>query len=100
MTLRIPRARTANRRPDRRRMMQTVRAAGMAMAIILLALAGVSAQSPSPRAAAGQTPAATPPEYQRVERTMGKAGVMLPGDVFKFSFPRSDLKVMVRGVEI
>jgi Domain of Unknown Function (DUF1259) len=42
----------------------------------------------------------TPAEWKSVERVMGKAGAMQAGDVFKFSFPRSDLKVAVRGVEI
>ena len=48
---------------------------------------------------AGQQ-SATPAEWKSVERVMGKPGAMQPGDVFKLSFPRSDLKVTVRGVEI
>lgn len=47
--------------------------------------------------AAGQQ---TPAEWRGVERNMGKPGTLLPGDVFKFSFPRSDLKVTVKGVEL
>ena len=43
---------------------------------------------------------ATPGEWKAVEQAMGKAGAMQPGDVFKFSFPRSDLKVTVAGVQI
>jgi hypothetical protein len=31
---------------------------------------------------------------------MGKSGAMQPGDVLKFSFPRSDLQVMVDGIQI
>ncbi|MFL6213142.1 MAG: DUF1259 domain-containing protein [Blastocatellia bacterium] len=42
----------------------------------------------------------TPAEWKGVERVMGKAGAMQPGGVIKFSFPRSDLKVTVKGVAI
>jgi hypothetical protein len=35
-----------------------------------------------------------------VEQALGKAGSMQPGDVYKVSFPRSDLKVTAAGVEI
>jgi Domain of Unknown Function (DUF1259) len=80
-------------------MMQKARAAWIALSLALL-LASATAQSPTPRGAAEQTPNAASAEWQRVERTMGRAGAMQPGDVFKFSFPRSDLKVTVRGIEI
>src|SRR5580765_7456955 len=39
-------------------------------------------------------------EWKAVEQAMGKAGAMQPGDVFKFAFPRSDLKVIAAGVQI
>ncbi|HYP27537.1 MAG TPA: DUF1259 domain-containing protein [Blastocatellia bacterium] len=42
----------------------------------------------------------TPAEWKAVEQAIGKAGAIQPGDVFKFSFPRSDLKVTARGVQI
>jgi len=42
----------------------------------------------------------TPAEWKGVERVMGKPGAMQPGGVFKFSFPRSDLKVTVKGVAV
>jgi hypothetical protein len=42
----------------------------------------------------------TPPEWKGVERVMGKAGAMQPGGVIKFGFPRSDLKVTVKGVAV
>src|ERR1041385_7140055 len=32
----------------------------------------------------------TPAEWKAVEQAMGKAGAMQPGEVYKFSFPRSD----------
>ncbi len=42
----------------------------------------------------------TPVDWQPVEQAMGKAGAMQPGDVLRFSFPRSDLQVTARGVTI
>jgi Domain of Unknown Function (DUF1259) len=44
-----------------------------------------------------KTPA-TPAQWQAVETAMGKSGTLNPGDVFKFGFPRRDLKVTARGV--
>src|SRR6266446_5834646 len=45
-----------------------------------------------------QQPAAT--DWKPVEQALGKAGSMQPGDVYKVSLPRSDLKVTVGGVEL
>jgi uncharacterized protein DUF1259 len=42
----------------------------------------------------------TPAEWKAVEQAIGKTGAMQAGDVFKFSFPRSDLQVTARGVQI
>jgi hypothetical protein len=39
-------------------------------------------------------------DWKPVEQALGKAGSMQPGDVYKVSFPRSDLKVAVAGVEL
>src|SRR5437660_9665767 len=39
-------------------------------------------------------------DWKPVEQALGKAGSMQPGDVYKFSLPRSDLKVTVGGVEL
>src|SRR6266567_464034 len=47
---------------------------------------------------AGQQSAAT--DWKAVEQALGKAGSMQPGDVYKVSLPRSDLKVTVSGVEL
>ena len=38
------------------------------------------------------------PEWPTVEGAMGRKGTVLPGNVLKFSFPRSDLAVTLRGV--
>lgn len=39
-------------------------------------------------------------EWKAVEQALGKAGSMQPGDVYKVSLPRSDLKVTAAGVEL
>jgi len=39
-------------------------------------------------------------DWKTVEQALGKAGSMQPGDVYKVSLPRSDLKVTVNGVEL
>src|SRR5205809_1858320 len=39
-------------------------------------------------------------DWKSVEQALGKAGSMQPGDVYKVSLPRSDLKVSVGGVEL
>jgi Domain of Unknown Function (DUF1259) len=41
-----------------------------------------------------------PPEWKGVEQAMGKPGTLQSGNVLRFGFPRSDLKVMVDGVQI
>jgi hypothetical protein len=41
-----------------------------------------------------------PADWKPVEQALGKPGAMQPGDVFKVSLPRSDLKVDVRGVQV
>ena len=45
-----------------------------------------------------QQPAAT--DWKPVERALGKAGSMQPGDVYKVSLPRSDLQVTAGGVQL
>ena len=39
-------------------------------------------------------------DWKQVEIALGKAGSMQPGDVYKVSLPRSDLKVTAGGVEL
>ena len=39
-------------------------------------------------------------DWKPVEQALGKAGSMQPGDVYKVSFPRSDLKITAAGVEL
>jgi hypothetical protein len=46
------------------------------------------------------TAAATDTDWTQVEQALGKKGTPQPGGVYKFGFPRSDLKVTVDGVAI
>ena len=39
-------------------------------------------------------------DWKRVEDALRRKGTMMPGEVYRFSMPRSDLKVTERGVEI
>jgi len=39
-------------------------------------------------------------DWKAVEQALGKAGSMQPGDVYKVSLPRSDLKVTAAGVQL
>ncbi len=50
--------------------------------------------------AAAKKPAATRTDWKDVEQAIGRAGYVLPGDVYKVSFPRSDLTVTLDGVTI
>lgn len=62
-------------------------------AAVLVALAATIASSPV-RAQSSTT------NWAPVEETLGRKGAMQPGDVIKFSFPRSDLAVTVGGVTL
>jgi hypothetical protein len=61
--------------------------------LIGIVLVGYSANALNSTQQAGQ------PDWKPVEQALGKAGSMQPGDVYKVSFPRSDLKVTAAGVE-
>src|SRR5215204_4357241 len=39
-------------------------------------------------------------DWKAVEQALGKTGSLQPGDVYKVSFPRSDLKVMIAGLQL
>ena len=55
-------------------------------------------QSEGGQSNSNQQSAAT--AWQVVAQALGKAGSMQPGDVYKVSLPRSDLKVTVNGIEL
>jgi len=52
------------------------------------------------RTLAGSEQQASTADWKPIEQALGKAGSMQPGDVYKVSFPRSDLKVTAAGVEL
>jgi len=56
-----------------------------------------SAQNES---APGKTAGQQTPDWKPVAQALGKAGAMQPGDVYKVSLPRTDLKVTAGGVEL
>jgi len=39
-------------------------------------------------------------DWKAVEVALGKAGTMQPGDVYKVSLPRTDLKIMVGSIQL
>src|SRR3954465_8203928 len=43
---------------------------------------------------------AAEPDWKRVDEALGRPGALQPGGVYKFSFPRSDLKVTLDGVPV
>ena len=45
-------------------------------------------------------PASAAPDWAKVNQELGRDGADQPGGVKRFSFPRSDLKVMLDGVEV
>jgi Domain of Unknown Function (DUF1259) len=46
------------------------------------------------------SPASAATDWSKVDEALGKAGTNQPGDVHKYSLPRSDLHVTVDGVAI
>src|SRR5260221_12613036 len=70
----------------------------LAVATLFVLVACSAPQNQSAQSNNQQQPAAT--DWKPVEQALGKAGSMQPGDVYKVSLPRSDLKVTVMGVEL
>ncbi len=62
-------------------------------------LAGCATSHTEQQQAQG-TAQSTTADWKAVEQAMGRSGALLPGDVYRFSMPRSDLKVTAQGVEI
>jgi hypothetical protein len=82
---------------------------GVARRIALSVIALITATAFSlvvwsaPRSNGGQSNTnqqAAETDWQAVAQALGKAGSMQPGDVYKVSLPRSDLKVTVNGIEL
>jgi hypothetical protein len=70
----------------------------MTVAVTIFVLAACSA--PQNNNPATNTPQQAATDWKDVEQALGKAGSVQPGDVYKVSLPRSDLKVTVGGVEL
>jgi len=70
----------------------------LAVATLFVLVACSAPQNQSGQANNQQPAAAT--DWKPVEQALGKAGSIQPGDVYKVSLPRSDLKVTVSGVEL
>lgn len=71
-------------------LMSPLRRAVPLFGAILLANEVASAQAPGSAAA----------DWTRVEQALGRKGTMNPGDVMRFSFPRSDLRVTAGGIAV
>ena len=68
------------------------------LAALCVALTGAAASAQNPNLA----PQAGPPaaDWKAVDQAMGREGKAQPGDVYKYRFPRGDLRVTASGVAI
>jgi hypothetical protein len=66
----------------------------------LLVCCAVSVLAGSVGAQAKRTKRATEPDWSALENAFGRKGTPSPGGVIRFSFPRSDLSVVVHGVTL
>src|SRR5882724_10020769 len=71
----------------------TVRSSGILSSALTLCALGTPLM-------AQQVPPPTSATWTAVEDALGRKGAMQPGNVIKFSFPRSDLSVNVSGVTL
>ncbi len=67
---------------------------------LALATTGAAAQANARPATGSATPNRGGPEWAATQQVLGGKGAMQPGDVLKFSFPRTDLHVTADGVAI
>jgi hypothetical protein len=70
----------------------------LALTTLFVLVACSAPQNTNTAANSSQSQSAT--DWKPVEQALGKAGSMQPGDVYKVSLPRSDLKVIVGSVEL
>jgi len=78
-----------------RRIVLGIVAFGVATMFVL-----VACSAPQNQATPSNSQQSSATDWKPVEQALGKAGSMQPGDVYKVSLPRSDLKVTVGGVEL
>jgi hypothetical protein len=67
---------------------------------LFITMCALSSGAQDAKPEASLQPQASAADWKPVEAALGKAGSMQPGDVYKVSFPRSDLKVMVAGLQL
>src|SRR5881396_3834628 len=79
-----------------RRVVLSLVAFAVATLFVLVACSAPQSNSAQPN----NQQQATTTDWKPVEQALGKAGSMQPGDVYKVSLPRTDLKVTVSGVEL
>ncbi len=77
-----------------------IRATGVAAVGLALAASGAAAQTSARPATGSATPNRGGPEWASTQQVLGGKGAMQPGDVLKFSFPRTDLHVTADGVAL
>lgn len=80
---------------DARRLVMIVIAVLLAMGSVLVACSAPERQPPNAQAQQSGSV-----DWKAVEQAMGMAGSTQPGDVYKFSLPRSDLQVTVNGLQL
>jgi hypothetical protein len=71
---------------------------GRALAATVLTAVGATAADAQGSSTQRAVPRA--PDWSAVERALGRKGTMQPGDVMRFSFPRRDLQVTAKGVQL
>ena len=78
-----------------------VGAASLRRAALVTAIAiSLSTSTASAQRRARAAKSLPPADWTQVEQALGRKGTSNPGDVMKFSFPRTDLKVVVAGVTL
>ncbi len=80
----------------RRKIKSYMRAAVLAAVGVMVASGTARAQKPG----APEPSVPSSADWKAVDQAMGREGKMQPGDVYKYGFPRSDLRVTVGGVAL
>ncbi len=80
-------------------MRRTIRRAG-GRVLTAIVLTAVGTTTASTQETARQRAGRRPTDWTAVEQALGRRGTMQPGDVVRFSFPRHDLRVTAKGVEL
>ncbi len=68
--------------------------------LLLTATVLISAAQPAAKLEQTQAGLSSNSSWKDVEQAMGRSGTLMPGDVFKFSMPRSDLNVKIENVTV